>query len=47
MKEYKKRECCASCESKNLKTILNLNDVPLAGFFPKEEELDTVSSYPL
>ncbi len=47
MEEYSKRECCASCDSKNLKTVLNLNDVPLAGFFPKKEELETVSSYPL
>ena len=47
MSEYRKRECCASCESKQLKTILDLNDVPLAGYFPKEEELDNVSSYPL
>jgi len=47
MDEYKKRECCASCKSTNLKTILDLNCVPLAGFFPKKEELSTVSSYPL
>ena len=47
MKEYEKRECCASCDSKNLKTILDLDQVPLAGFFPKKEELSTVSSYSL
>lgn len=47
MKEYKKRKCCASCGSSELKTILNLKEVPLAGFFPNKEELDTVSSYPL
>ncbi len=47
MKEYNKRSSCASCDSKNLKTILDLDKVPLAGFFPTKDELETVSSYPL
>jgi predicted RNA methylase len=44
---YKKRSCCASCSSEKLKTILNLNNVPLAGFFPKKEEINNVVTFPL
>lgn len=47
MKGYSKRKCCASCDSKALKDILDLGKVPLAGFFPKKEELDNVSSFDL
>ena len=47
MQVYKKRECCASCTSKNLRNILDLGIVPLAGNFPKKEELSEVETYPL
>jgi SAM-dependent methyltransferase len=47
MEIYKKREHCASCNSTKLKNILDLGSVPLAGFFPKKEEIENVSSYPL
>lgn len=47
MKDYSKRECCASCDSMVLKDILDLGKVPLAGFFPKKEELDSVSLFDL
>jgi len=47
MKEYIKRETCAVCESKDLKTILKLGYVPLAGNFPKKDELVDTKMYDL
>ncbi len=47
MKDYKKRECCASCQSEKLVDILDLGSVPLAGYFPKADELNQVSLYSL
>lgn len=47
MNEYVKRHQCAVCESKNLKKILDLGKVPLAGNFPKKEELKNIKTYQL
>ena len=47
MEDYQHKESCASCGTSNLSTILNLNNVPLAGYFPLKEELENLSSYPL
>jgi len=47
MKDYEHKETCASCGSTKLSTILDLNNVPLAGYFPSKEELENLSSYPL
>jgi SAM-dependent methyltransferase len=44
---YQKRNRCAVCDNKNLQEILNLNDVPLAGYFPTENQLNDRSAYPL
>ena len=44
---YQKREECASCDGKNLHQILNLGDVPLAGYFPSEDQLNDERAYPL
>lgn len=47
MEDYKHKESCASCGSLNLSTILNLKNIPLAGYFPLKEELENLSSHPL
>lgn len=47
MSVYKKRVNCAICDGKDLHTILEYGEVPLAGFFPKKEELDSIPKYPL
>jgi len=47
MIEYKKRKKCAVCDSKVLSTVLDFGEVPLAGNFPKLEELDNVKVYDL
>ena len=47
MLDYQKRKKCAVCESKKLDTILSLGSVPLAGNFPKKEELLDVKIYDL
>ncbi len=47
MSVYKKRIKCAICDSTDLHTVLNYGEVPLAGFFPKKEELDSIPKYPL
>lgn len=47
MKTYKKRKQCAVCNNKNLEKIVNFGNVPLAGYFPKKEELNNISSYEL
>lgn len=47
MSVYKKRINCAICDGTDLHTVLKYGEVPLAGFFPKKEELDSISKYPL
>lgn len=47
MNTYQKRINCAICKSKNLKTILDFGSVPLAGNFPKLEELIDINIYDL
>jgi SAM-dependent methyltransferase len=50
VKEYNKRAKCASCNSNSffdLIEILDLKQVPLAGYFPTKEQLKDKSSYPL
>src|SRR5579859_1576320 len=47
MSVYKKRINCAICEGRDLHTILDYGEVPLAGFFPKKEELNSIPKYPL
>jgi SAM-dependent methyltransferase len=46
-KGYTKRTECASCSNPNLHTIYDFGKVPLAGFFPTQQEKDILSSYPL
>lgn len=46
-KGYTKRINCASCNSTYLETIYNFGIVPLAGYFPSEEEKNIPSQYPL
>ena len=47
MNGYTKRTECAVCGNKNLRQILNLKKVPLAGYFPTKSQLVDESSYPL
>lgn len=47
MSEYKKRTCCACCKNSSLKTIISFGEVPLAGNFPKKEELKATRKYDL
>mgnify|MGYP001165374643 FL=1 len=47
MDGYNKRVSCGSCGGHSFETILNLGDVPLAGYFPNKDELKTQSKYPL
>lgn len=47
MSEYKKRTCCACCKNSSLKTIISFGEVPLAGNFPKKEELENTKKYEL
>lgn len=47
MKIYKKRKRCAICRNKKLNKIVEFGNVPLAGYFPKKEEIGTISSYEL
>ena len=44
MKDYEHKETCASCGSTKLSTILDLNNVPLAGYFPSKEELENLKT---
>ena len=44
---YKKLTHCASCGETKLNTILDLKNVPLAGFFPKKDEIYQECIYPL
>ena len=47
MKEYVERNVCAVCDNSNLQKVLDLNKVPLAGYFPTKSQLNDKSSYPL
>jgi len=47
MSEYKKRIKCAICGNEKLFTIVDYGDVPLAGHFPKKEELNNIKKYNL
>lgn len=47
MSEYKKRTKCAICGNEEFTTILSFGEVPLAGFFPKKEELNNFTRYDL
>ena len=47
MSEYQKRNKCAVCDNSSLQEVLNLNEVPLAGYFPTENQLEEKSAYPL
>jgi len=47
MNEYKIRKKCAICDNKKLTTIVDYGNVPLAGFFPKKEELNDIKRYNL
>jgi methylation protein EvaC len=44
---YNVRNKCASCKNHILTHIHNFGNVPLAGNFPKEEELNSINSYQL
>lgn len=44
---YKVRKQCASCKNPTLINIHNFGYVPLAGNFPRKEELEDVSAYQL
>jgi methylation protein EvaC len=44
---YKVRNKCASCKNHTLSHIHNFGNVPLAGNFPKKEELNSINSYQL
>jgi SAM-dependent methyltransferase len=47
MSEYKKRVACACCGNTSLKNVISFGEVPLAGNFPKKEELSDVKKYEL
>ena len=47
MSDYQKRNECAVCDNPSLQEVLNLNNVPLAGYFPTKNQLDEKSIYPL
>jgi len=47
LKEYVERNVCAVCDNSNLQKVLDLNKVPLAGYFPTKSQLNDKSSYPL
>lgn len=44
--EFTSRSCCASCGATELKEVLDFGEMPLAGCFPKQEELGSVAQYP-
>lgn len=47
MKDYQVRTECASCGGTDIKTILDLKEVPLAGYFPTAEEREKELKYKL
>lgn len=44
---YNKRRKCASCSNEVLDYIHDFGEVPLAGNFPKKEEIESINSYQL
>ena len=46
MSSFTLRKTCASCGSSELQEIIDYGQIPLAGCFPKEMELDSVETYP-
>mgnify|MGYP003638766110 CR=1 FL=1 len=47
MEKYNKRKKCSVCDSNNFIEVLDLHQVPLAGYFPTKEQLKDNSCYPL
>ncbi len=47
MSDYQVRNKCAVCDNSSLQEVLNLNEVPLAGYFPTKNQLEEKSTYPL
>ena len=47
MSDYRVRNECAVCDNTSLQEVLNLNEVPLAGYFPTKRQLEEKSTYPL
>ena len=47
MSDYQVRDECAVCGNTSLQEVLNLNEVPLAGYFPTKNQLEEKSIYPL
>ena len=45
MSDYQVRNECAVCDNTLLQEVLNLNEVPLAGYFPTENQLEEISSF--
>lgn len=44
---YQKRNQCAICGNNNLKEVIKLGSVPLAGYFPKNNELENTDYFDL
>lgn len=47
MSVCKKRDKCASCDNREMHSILNYGNVPLAGYFPSKDEIDVEELFPL
>src|SRR3990167_5151951 len=47
LSKIKQKNNCGLCNSINLKQIINLGNIPLAGLYLKKEEIDTEKYYPL
>lgn len=47
MSEYKKRTHCAICNNDKFKTVIDYGKIPLAGYFPKKEQLNDITRYKL
>ena len=47
MSDYQVRNECAVCGNTSLQEVLNLNEVPLAGYFPTKNQLEEKNIYPL
>jgi len=45
--DIKTRKTCRLCKSKRLKKVIDFGLMPLAGGFPKKEELKKEKKYPL
>ena len=44
MSDYQVRNECAVCDNSSLQEVLNLNEVPLAGYFPTKNQLEENAS---